>query len=263
MMRFSWIVCVAVLLSAAAYARKAETGFLDRRVEVGGEKYRYQVFVPADWDRHKKWPVILFLHGAGERGSDGLLQTDVGLAHAIRQNASRWPFVVVMPQCWKDNVWTEAAMEEQALKALEQSIKEFHGDRERVYLTGLSMGGYGSWDLAAKHPDSFAAMVVVCGGIRPPGGLPTLHVDVPGTPDAADPYQVIAARVARIPIQIFHGADDPSVPVEEAREMAKALRDRGANVKYTEYVGVGHQSWDPAYAEPELPSWLLAQSLDR
>ena len=124
--------CCFVLL-ASAHARKSETGFLNRTVNTGGSTYRYQVFVPANWDKHKKWPVLLFLHGAGERGEDGLLQTEVGIGHAIRTGAAQFQFIVVMPQCWTNKLWTDSGMQGQALTALEQSIKEFHGDRDRVY----------------------------------------------------------------------------------------------------------------------------------
>src|SRR5437899_11371855 len=113
--------CFALL--ASAHARKSETGFLNRTVNTGGSTYRYQVFVPANWDKHKKWPVLLFLHGAGERGEDGLLQTEVGLAHAIREHAGNFAFVVVMPQCPKGKLWTEPQMETQALAALDRSMK--------------------------------------------------------------------------------------------------------------------------------------------
>src|SRR5262249_29221279 len=137
--KFSLIL--AVLLSTAALARN-NTGFLDRTVSVDGETYRYQVFVPNNWDTHQKWPVLLFLHGSGERGFDGLQQTDVGIGHAIRQNSAHWPMVVVMPQCRMGSLWTDDNMRKQAMSALEKSIKDFHGDPDRVYLTGLSMGGY-------------------------------------------------------------------------------------------------------------------------
>src|SRR4029077_5466750 len=126
----------------------------------------------------QKWPVILFLHGAGERGSDGLLQTDVGLGHAIRMNPSRGPFVIVMPQCRRDMLWTDPAMQAQALAAVERSIKEFRGDRDHIYLTGLSMGVYVTLDLSAKYPGKFAALVVICGGIRGPEHFANLHVSL-------------------------------------------------------------------------------------
>jgi predicted peptidase len=257
---FAVLLCLA---SAPAFARKHETGFLDRTVSVNGEIYRYQVFVPQDFDSHKKWPVILFLHGVGERGDDGVLQTEYGIGHAIRQSVPRFPFIVVMPQCRKDKNerWINAPMQAQALAALEQSIKEFHGDRERLYLTGLSMGGYGVWDLAAKYPGKFAAYAPICGGIHGPIKLPEIHVGLVGDPNVADPYAETARRIGSTPIWIFHGDADDTVSVEESRKMTQALQAAKANVRYTEYPGVGHNAWDKAYAEPELIPWLLAQKL--
>jgi predicted peptidase len=255
-------VLVILLTAPAASARKPETGFLNRVVTVQGDTYRYQVYVPADYESHKKWPVILFLHGAGERGDDGLLQTDIGLGHAIREHAANFPFIVVMPQCRKEKAWTQADMQAQALAALDQSFKEFHGDRERVYLTGLSMGGYGTWDLAVRYPKRFAAYIVICGGIRGPERWPELHSSLIDDHRISDPYAETARRIGKTPVWIFHGADDPTIPVEESRKMADALRAAGGNVQYTEYPGVGHQSWLKAYAEPDLVPWLLKQKLN-
>jgi len=244
-------------------AKKTETGFLDRTVSAGGITYRYQVFVPANFDPHKKWPVILFLHGAGERGDNGLLQTDVGLGHAIRNSPADLPFVVVMPQCRTDRHWMDPEMQAQALAALDASIKEFNGDRDRVYLTGISMGGYGTWDLAAKYPGKFAALIPICGGILGPERFPQLHVSLADDPKITDPYAETARRIGKTPVWIFHGMEDDTVPVEESRKMARALEAASGNVRYTEYPGVSHNSWDRAYAEPGLVSWLLQQKLSR
>ena len=252
---------LAVFVSPAA-ARKTETGFLDRTVIVNGQAYRYEVFLPSNWDKKQKWPVILFLHGYGERGDDGLLETDVGLPHAIRQRDKPMPFVVVMPQCLAgEHVFTDSDMEAVALASLDQSMKEFHGDPERTYLTGLSMGGYATWNIAARHPRIFAAYVPVCGGVRPNHDHPQLKSSLLDDPSISDPYAEIARRVGKTPVWIFHGDADPSVPVEESRKMAEALRATGGNVKYTEYPGVEHNSWDKAYAEPDLFPWLLQQKL--
>lgn len=246
-----------------AFAKKHETGFLDRTVSVGSAEYKYQVFVPANWDKHKKWPVLLFLHGAGERGDDGILQTDVGIGHAIREHAARFPLIIVIPQCRKNHVWTEPEMQAQALAALDQSTKEFNGDRNRVYLSGISMGGYGTWDIAARYPGKFAAFAPVCGGIRGLEDYPQIGVSLAKDPRVSDPYAETANRIGKTPVWVFHGAADDTVPVEGSRKMVKALRSVGGNVTYTEYPGVGHNSWDAAYAEPNFVLWLLSQSLRR
>lgn len=250
-----------LLASSGAASARVQTGFLDRSVSVSGKTYRYQVYVPADFHSRKSWPVILFLHGSGERGSDGLLQTDVGLPHAIRQNASRFPFVVVIPQCSQDMTWSTPAMRTQALSALDRSMKEFHGDRRRVYLSGLSMGGFGTWEFVVAQPGRFAALVPICSGVRPLSDWPDLRVDLPGDPKNTDPYAEVARRIGKTPVWMFHGDSDKSVPVEESRHMAGALKAAGAEFKYTEYPGVGHNSWDKAYAEPDLVPWLLSKSL--
>ncbi len=248
-------VLASILLAAPAHARKQETGFLDRKLTLAGAEYKYQVFVPDDWTRAKKWPVILFLHGAGERGDDGLLETEAGLPAAVRRRRSRFPAIIVVPQCRKDAWWTDAAMQDVAMKSLDQTVKEFHGDSRRIYLTGLSMGGYGSFSLAAKYPGKFAAIVAICGGI--------LRPDQARNQPAGDdrPYRDTAEKIGKTPAWIFHGADDPVVPVTESRRMADAMKAAGAEVHYTEYPGVGHNCWDKAYAEPDLISWLLPKSI--
>ncbi len=259
------VLLLAFSLLTTAFARKQETGFLDRTISVGGETYRYQVFVPNNWNKHQKWPVILFLHGYGERGVTGLLQTDVGIGHAIRKYPGELPFIVVMPQCRADKattVWTnDPAMEQQALAALDASIHEFHGDPNRVYLTGLSMGGYATWDLAAKYPHRFAAYAPICGGIHGPPEYPEVGVALAKDPKISDPYAETARLIGSTPVWMFHGDADPSVPVEESRKMYAALQAAHANVKYTEYPGVPHNSWDKAYAEPDLFPWLLQHKL--
>jgi len=260
---FFELVCIAVLGVIPARASRVQTGFLDRTIEISAITYHYQVYVPADYRSKKSWPVILFLDGAGERGSDGLLQTDVGIGHAIRQNRSRFPFVVVFPQCHREKIWGEADMYTLALAALDAAMKEFRGDREHVYLTGLSMGGFGTWELAARNPGRFAAIAPVCGGVQPLKEWPQLRVTVVDDPKITDPFAELARKIGKTPVWIFHGDADHAVPVEQSRQMAAALKAAGGTVKYTEYPGVDHNSWDKAYAEPELVPWLLAQSLNR
>jgi len=270
---FLLTLIVFSLTATPAEARKTETGFLDRKVSVQGAEYKYQVFVPEDWTKNKKWPVILFLHGAGERGDDGLVQTEVGIGTAIRRYRSRFPAVVVMPQCRKDMWWADS-MADIAMAALAEAQKEFHGDANRVYLTGLSMGGYGTWYLAGKYPGKFAAIAPICGGILMPDKARTQ------SPDDNAPYTEAAKKIGKTPVWIFHGGDDPVVPVTESRRMAEAMKAvlgqdtlytaRPATkpvevpeVIYTEYPGVGHNSWEKAYADPDLISWLLTKSLSK
>jgi predicted peptidase len=162
----------------------------------------------------------------------------------------------VLPQCRKEHWWTQSPMDDEAIAALEAATKEFHGDPDRTYLTGLSMGGYGTWYLAAKYPRRFAAIAPICGGVLMPDAAraqPTGDVT---------PYTEAAKKVGgKTPTWIFHGADDPVVPVTESRKMNDAMKALGGDVRYTEYPGVGHDSWNKAYDEADLFTWMFSKSL--
>lgn len=256
------MVCIiAILASAPAWARVAETGFLDRAVSVAGVEYRYQVYVPRDFDPSRRWPVILVLHGGGEYGSDGLRPAGGGLARSIRLHPERYPAVVIFAQAHNDGTpgWQRQGGDA-ALAAIDRALVEFHGDSARVYLTGFSAGGNGAWSLAYRYPQRFAAVVVVCGFMREFTGK-TSGVKYPPIAPASEgePYAAVARRVAGLPIWLFHGDADQSVPVEESRHMAAALKALGAEVHYTELPGVGHTAWDPAYEDPAMAAWLFAQ----
>lgn len=233
-----------------------ETGFLDRTVTVAGQTSRYQVYVPAEYVTRTNWPVILFLHGAGERGRDGLLQTNVGLGPAIRRRPERFPAIVVFPQVPPDSQWV-GTPGEMAIAALTQTLREFKTDPDRVYLTGLSMGGHGTWYLAYRHAELFAALAPICGWVE---DLPRFRGSVPVVPaDSGPALPALARRLARMPIWIFHGEMDAVVPVGASREPAAALKAGSSDVRYTEYLGIDHNAWDPAYASEEFTRWLFAQ----
>jgi predicted peptidase len=210
--------------------------FHSRRIATG----TFQLFLPPDLASSP--PVVLFLHGAGEGGLDGYIQTTVGLGPAMLKNPERFPLAGVFPQSPPRTPW-HGRSAEHALRALEATLDELDCDRDRVYLTGISMGGYGTWYLATAHASRFAAIVPVCGGSGNP--------------------ELTAERLAHVPVWAFHGDRDDIIPVEESREVVAALRARGSNVRYTEYRNVRHNSWDRAYAEPELMPWLLAQRRNR
>lgn len=239
-----------------------ETGFLDRSVTIGETAYPYQIYVPSDYTPDRRWPVILFLHGAGERGTDGLIQTEVGIGNAIRRHRDRFSCLVVLPQCHPEQGWTDT-MEQQALQALEDTACDFNGDRARTYLTGLSLGGCGTWSIALRHPGRFAAIVPICGWITEP------HEDM--APESAafwgrlnpyathpEPFAAAAEHLRDTPTWVYHGDADETVSVEESRRMVAAMEAEGGNVRYTEFPNVGHNSWDNAYADPGLMPWLLA-----
>jgi predicted peptidase len=250
----------ALMLTLPARAKLDSDIFQDRAVTIGTAEYHFRVFTPKGWSTKKKWPVILFLHGAGERGDDNLAQTRVGIGPALLRQQDSLPFVVVLPQCARNRWWTEPDMQAQALKALEQTVKEFNGDPKRTYLTGLSMGGYGSWVMAANNPAMFAAIAIVCGGVRPPARV-SVPQPVEGPTASADPYGAVAAKVGKTPVWVFHGGADPVVPVTESRKMVEAIKAAGGSVRYDEYEGVGHNSWDKAYAEAEIFPWMLKLKL--
>jgi predicted peptidase len=233
---------------------KRKTEFLDRTVRIQGTDHRYQVYVPANYDATTRWPVILFLHGAGERGADGVVHTKVGLGRALGEFPSRYPAIVVLPQAPAGTTWVgdQARI---AMAALEKTLHEFSTDRDRVYLTGLSMGGQGAWSLAYAHRDQFAAAVVVCGFIGIGSGPFASFMPA----DAADPPAALAARLRTLPVWVYHGDADRSVPVDQSRTVVASLEAAGADVRYTELPGVGHNSWDAAYGSPEVAEWLFRQ----
>jgi predicted peptidase len=247
------------LVSPAVCAQAIETGFLNRSFALSGTSYRYQVYIPPGYTPEKQWPVILFLHGAGERGVDGLLQTEVGLGSAIRQHVERVQAIVVFPQSYPDTIWA-GSMEDQALKALDRAVSEFHGDPQRLYLTGISMGGFGTWNLAIRYPEKFAAIAPICGWIVFPPGLSKFSFprEAAGLGLTKLPYEDAAKILRKLPIWVFHGAVDPLVPVTESRNMVAALKALKAEVRYSEYPQVAHNVWNNAYSEPDYFDWLLS-----
>jgi len=230
-----------------------DTGFLNRRIELHGVTYRFQVFLPEDWRRDdgRLWPIILFLHGRSERGSEGMWQTQIGIAEAVRNHPDRWPFVIVMPQCPQNAHWTDPAMLELAMAALDQESAEFHGDPARTYLTGLSLGGYGAWELARLHPQRWAAIVIAAGGVF-------WSYDPERWQEASILPAEYARALGRTPVWLFHGSLDPIVAPRQSELMFDAFKAAGGNIRLWIYQGLKHDCWTRAYDEPELPGWLLA-----
>jgi predicted peptidase len=255
------VFCLAAQGAAIAAVPHHETGFLDRAVTMRGAEYRYEVYVPRDYDPSRLWPVILALHGGGEYGSDGIRPTVGALAKAIRLHPDRFPAIVVFAQAHADGTpgWQQNGGEA-ALAEVDAAVAEFHGDSSRIYLTGYSAGGNGAWFLAYHHAYRFAALVVICGFVSDFTGKQS-HVFYPAIAPASAPdrYAAIAQELKSLPIWIFHGDADESVSVQESRRMAAALRAFSANVRYTELAGVDHNAWDPAYDNAEMTAWLLAQ----
>jgi len=235
-----------------------ETGFLNRTLDWRGATYHFQVYLPEDFARgdRRQWPIILFLHGRGERGSEGMWQTQIGLPQAVRDHPERWPFIIVMPQCPQGRYWTDPQMMTMAMSALQQETIEFHADTNRTYLTGLSLGGYGVWELARTYPKRWAAIAVAAGGIFW-SYAPDRWRDVATLP--AD----YARALGHTPVWIFHGSQDPVVPIREDEVMYNAVKAAGGDIHFWIYQGLGHDCWFRAFNEPELPRWLLAHRLDQ
>ncbi len=253
------VVCIsAVLLAGCLNVRvhdnevsvekdmtHADNGFYAFRTNVDGDSWPAVVYVPAGYTPDKEWPLVVFLHGIGERGADGWKQAEVGIGRAIRLSPDRFPALVVMPQCATSTTWSSADNPSGAPSwkhidsAIEYVKQHYRVDEKHVALTGLSMGGFGTFRYGAMRADQFSAFMPVCGG-----------------GNVSD-----AKELARRPLWAFHGLADTTVKPELSRRMVDAVKAAGGSAQLTEYEGVGHNSWDNAYADPEAIQWLLAQSL--
>lgn len=262
--RFAFASLLLILLSACQTMPTSTTGeFVSREVALDGKTYRYQVFVPASRFRTGEVPTVLFLNGSGERGSDGVKQTMAGLGPYLRQHAADFPALVVFPQAPEDTEWTEDAGPI-AFATLAAAMREFKGDPARVYLTGMSMGGYGTWELALQQPTRFAALVPICGGVTVDwtDARPGLRAHT--VANAADPFAATAQRLKDVPVWIFHGGKDDVVPPSQSRRMDAALKAVGArDARYTEFPDANHNSWDATYAYAPMWDWLFAQRRGR
>lgn len=221
------------------------------------EVFKYRLLKPAKIEECKRYPVVLFLHGSNGRGNDNARQLQYLPDQMSKPEwREKYPCFLLAPQCRSDKKWVEVPWEAKesnpqteasdqmrvAIQILEKVMRENPVDPARVYMTGLSMGGYGTWDLAMRMPEKFAAVAPICGGGDERG----------------------AAKLVRLPIWAWHGEADNDVPVERSRAMIDAIKNAGGDPKYTELKGVGHDSWTPAYDNPNgvLP-WLFSQNRER
>ncbi len=202
----------------------------------------YLLYLPKDYDsKEAKWPLLLFLHGRGE--SDGPLSVvkKWGPPRLI-ERGENFPYIVISPQCPRQESWPQPGQQTLLLALLDHIEKQFKADADRVYLTGLSMGGYGAWRLAADHPERFAALVPICGGGKPGD----------------------AVQLKGMPIWVFHGTEDKAVPFQRSVEMVDALKAAGSTaIRFTSLENIGHNCWEAAYATPEVYQWLEKQSLSQ
>ena len=229
----------------------------EQYINVENDTLLYRLLEPEKKCPFKKYPLVVFLHGSGERGNDNERQLIWGAGAFINEDSRKnYPCYVIAPQCPKDKRWLELHwalethdMPEEAsetmslvMELIEKSIDEFPINERKIYVTGLSMGGYGTWDLISRMPNKFAAAAPVCGG--------------------ADEKQ--AHKLVDMPIWVFHGADDSVVPAVRSQNMVRAIKEAGGEkIIYTEYPGVGHGSWKPTYKNPEFLKWMFSQKKRR
>jgi len=242
------IVAISLLLTVEACGQGK---FVPGKYISGNDTLPYQLYIPGKTVMPQKYPLVLFLHGAGERGNDNQLQLNYISDVVKTQWFKQYNAVVLAPQCPKGKRWVEVdwglpshTMPGQpsepmrlTMQLLDSIIKKYPVDTNRIYVVGLSMGGFGVWDALARYPDKFAAGVPICGGA-----------------DTAT-----AAQIARIPVWVFHGSNDRVVKVSRSRDMVNALRKHGGKPIYTEYKGVGHGAWFKALPDQKMWRWLFSQ----
>jgi predicted peptidase len=220
---------------------KADTarteGFHLRTVKAHDGERKYGLYLPKGFDAEKTYPAIVFLHGSGERGEDGVTQSQIGMGAAVLAHPEAYQAICVFPQAKR--TWAADSDDAQAaMQILDEVTKEFKVDPNKIVLTGLSMGGSGTWGLAAKYPEKFSCIVPICGG---------------GKPETA-------GAIKGYPTWVLVGDEDREQTVKNARTMVEALAKAGGSPKYTEYRGVPHNSWDRAYNDLALVEWMLAQT---
>jgi predicted peptidase len=250
-MRTSIFIYICLFLNALT-GKSQSTELFDKLVHSNKkDSLPYRLLKPVNPTAAERFPLVIFLHGSGERGSDNEAQlrhiSDLALDPKYR---GKYPCYILAPQCPKNELWAEhnkngtvKAVSTRSMglvmELVDKLCKEFPIDTDRIYITGLSMGGYGVWDLMARYPDRFAAAIPVCGG---------------GDENTAQ-------KIKHIPVWAFHGAKDKIVSPRNSRTMIKALQDAGGTPGYTEYPDIEHDSWVQAYREPHLLPWLFEQKL--
>lgn len=239
-MKLSRVFCLSLLLLfpltiALQAADEKSAAQSEESFEVSdGKEMDFLLYLPKGYEQQQKWPLVLFLHGAGERGNDLALVKKHGPPKLI-ENGKEFPFIVVSPQCPKETWWVT-----EDVVALMKHIMQIHNvDKNRVYITGLSMGGRGTWQVAGAMADEVAAIAPICG-----------------------PSDVgVVEKIAHLPIWVFHGGKDSAVNISNSEEMVKLLKQQGNEAKFTIYPEAGHDSWTETYNNEELYKWLLSHEL--
>ncbi|MEM7000191.1 MAG: prolyl oligopeptidase family serine peptidase [Pseudomonadota bacterium] len=259
------LICIALLpltlatLIAAEQADQATAGpeVIEHgqvptyaKVSVDGQSHQIAIYAPTG--EYERLPVVLFLHGAGERGADLDLAASVGLPHAL-ESMDQMPAIYVVPQVPESQWWSDPANLKLALSSLEHAISAHRGNRNQLYMLGISMGGHGALQIAARYPDVFAAVVAICPRIARPNYL----YKAPGVWGSA---KAIAPHLRDVPLWLFHGDKDPIVPVGNSSKLDTALNKLGAPVRYTEYPGADHNIWNMALDQPEVLQWMFTHT---
>ena len=231
-------------------APESEPKFVEKsHANARGETMPYLLFVPEGYDKTKRYPLVLWLHGGGTRGSDLKLLLAHGNEHGIGflardDNQARYPSFILAPQCPPNRIWGDSdsaqpsAEMRMVLEILDKVLEDYAVDSRRLYVMGMSLGGFGTWDIITRRPRTFAAAAPICGGGNP----------------------ARASLIAKTPIWAFHGDEDEMVNVSESQRMIAALKKAGGQPRYTEYKGVGHDSWVRAFKEPDFLSWIFGQT---
>ncbi len=247
---------LVVLLFSSQVKTQERPAFQAKQFIIGNDTLRYRILYPEKYKKHRAYPLVMFLHGAGERGNNNEAQLTHGAALFLKPESRKYfKSIVIFPQCPNNKLWSKFKMvngkfagsdsesappiEQQLVKALMDSmLLNRHILERQIYLGGLSMGAFGSYDMLIRNPDYFAAAFLICG-----------VADIPA----------LVQKAKEVPMWIFHGEKDPVVPPEPNRELYKALMTAGAtDITYSEYPGVGHDSWNNAFAESKLLPWVFS-----
>ena len=258
------LISIALLLSATLLSQNNTAELFEKSIHISesGDTLLYRILYPEDYDPQGNYPLVLFMHGAGERGSDNEKQLTHGTSLFTNpKNRQNYPAIVVFPQCPENKYWVDIAIRKTLKDGLDQTFKsmadsavaeqrmtielvhhliEYEAvDPDRLYIMGLSMGAMGTFEILARHPQLFAAAIPICGG---------------GNVDAAAKYAPYTS------VWITHSAKDDVVPVKFSQEIYSALKAAGADVKYTEFPDANHNAWDPTFELPGLLEWLFSKS---
>lgn len=235
--------CALILLAFLLQNCAAQTNYrlIDSTQQtVVREKFNYYLYYPEEYEvnEEEKFPLLLFLHGGGESG-DSLVKVKRNGPPKLLARGKKFPFLILAPQNPHKKMWWDTRA---LVQLLDTIVENNRVDKKRIYLTGLSRGGWAAWEMAVQYPEKFAALAVVCG---------------------MTPVPYASWLDKNMPIWVFHGEEDQSIPISESENMVKALKTMGYDVRFTRYPGVGHDSWNKAYNTEELYEWFMQQRRNR